>query len=133
FRWFVEEQDLRVAREDPAEFQPLPHSGGETSDRPVCVCGEVQTTEPFLQFRFGTSVRTALKPREEAKVLQRSPERPCQFRTLADHANDRTDLECIVPDIESAHRGRPVCRVEDRGEHLHGRRLASAVPSEKSE
>src|SRR5437867_4150719 len=69
FGWFVEEQNLRVAREDPAEFQPLPHSGGEPSDRPVCVCGEVQTTEPFLQFRFGISVRTALKPREEAKVL----------------------------------------------------------------
>src|SRR2546421_1211509 len=56
FRWFVEEQDLRVARENPAEFQPLPHSGGETSDRSVCLRGEVQATEPFLQFRFGISV-----------------------------------------------------------------------------
>src|SRR5438876_7419860 len=81
--WFVEEQDLRVAREDPAEFQPLPHSGGEPSDRPVCVCGEVQTTEPFLQFRFATPAGPALKRWEEGKALLRSPEGRAKFRPLA--------------------------------------------------
>src|SRR5205809_633784 len=77
-RRLVQEQDLRLTGEHAAQFQPLPHPGGEPPDRPSGMGREAQTCEPVFQFRSGIPVRTALEPGEEAEVLHRSPERPGQ-------------------------------------------------------
>src|SRR5438093_12843852 len=56
--WCVEEQDLRVAGEDPAELERRRHAGGGPSDRPGGVRAGGQPTEPFLQVRSATPART---------------------------------------------------------------------------
>src|SRR3989475_10459303 len=132
-RRLVQEKDLRVTGEHAAQFQPLPHPGGEAPDRPSGMGREAQTGEPVLQVRSGIPVRTALEPGEKAEVLHRSPERPGQLRAFTDDADNGADLERLPPDIESAHRGGPARRTEDRGQHLHGRSLARTVASEETE
>jgi hypothetical protein len=130
-RGLVQEQDAGPVDEREREVEAPLHAAGVRADAAVGGGGEADSLEQLLgagaALRAGESVQRGL----EAQVLAAGEQR-VERRLLQRGADHAADLRSLAGDVVAADARAAARRRQQRGEHVHRRRLARAVRPEEA-
>ncbi len=127
----VEEQDGRREHEARGDVEAAAHPAGEARDRAVRGIRERERREQVVGASPGPRLRHAAEAGEQHQVLPRR-ERLVDRVELADEADALAHGRRVATHVDPVDARRALVEVGQRGEALHGRRLARAVRSEQA-
>src|SRR5438445_1582371 len=129
----VEYHERRIGQKRPRQRETLPHAGGVTLHIIVGAVGELHGGQDVRDARLRLARRHVVQRREVFEVLA-AGELPVEAPFSGEHRAEPCAYFARPREgIDAEDADRAACRDEERGEHLHRRRLARAVRPEEAE